>query len=374
MSGSNTSNLIYTGLNHLVDKHVGTDGKVDDMSALVRDFAADEWHLIGHLAYTELSDATPQDALSAAESLGRLGAPPQLIVSMGLVVPLLSKLSDSPEVQNLTAKLQDGLQIATEIPRLRRDGNDVQFQMADGFRREVLAQGTVLNGSARQVAFGGADVALVGTDEGSIAVIPCVATGVRTVRVGSVVPGVEIASLTCSGTKANHELLLLDDVADAVHRAGIVFSLLLDAYAVGIARRMIEVTVKHVSSRNQFGQPIGRFQSVQHTIANMQVAAETSHSLLMAASESWHANGDAALPEVVSSRLYSSSVASRVCESAIQLHGGMGFTWEAGLHRWYRIARLSEHMFTDEPGLRRFLIDEIRRNVHEGKAESHVSA
>jgi len=195
---------------------------------------------------------------------------------------------------------------------------------------------------------------------------------VRTRSDGSVVPGVETAVLSCSAARVDD--LLSEGVAAAVHRAGTIFSLMLDAHAVGAARHMIELTIEHVTSRSQFGQPVGRFQAVQHTLANMQVAAETSYSLMTAASESWRGRGDPSLSEVASSRLHAAAVAGRVCESAIQLHGGMGFTWEAGLHRWYRVARLSQHLLTDEPGLRRYLADEIRRSVQDERVPADAPA
>jgi alkylation response protein AidB-like acyl-CoA dehydrogenase len=62
----------------------------------------------------------------------------------------------------------------------------------------------------------------------------------------------------------------------------------------------------------------------------------------------------------MASRLHASAAYVRVCESAIQCHGGMGFTWEQGLHVWYRAALAGRGLLSDPPGLRRSLAGHLQ--------------
>jgi len=98
--------------------------------------------------------------------------------------------------------------------------------------------------------------------------------------------------------------------------------------AVGCAERLLEDAVAYVSVREQFGQPVGRFQAIKHKLANALIDLQEAESaVIWAAMEEGH--GSAA-----SSITFSSAL--RVAEAAIQSHGGLGFTWEMGLHMHLR--------------------------------------
>jgi alkylation response protein AidB-like acyl-CoA dehydrogenase len=111
------------------------------------------------------------------------------------------------------------------------------------------------------------------------------------------------------------------------------------AEASGIAQRVLEESVAYVKTREQFGKPIGIYQAVSHPLADTYVQAELARSLAYWAA--WAiAEGDADAPVAASSaKAYASEVAVRACEVAIQVHGGIGFTWEHVLHRYYKRAQ-----------------------------------
>ena len=94
-------------------------------------------------------------------------------------------------------------------------------------------------------------------------------------------------------------------------------------------------SVEYAQGRLQFGKPIASYQAVSHRLADMCVAVESSRALLarlvMLADDAYHTG---ALVSVV--RHGVPQAARAVCEGAIQIHGGLGFTWEQGLHLWYR--------------------------------------
>jgi hypothetical protein len=103
---------------------------------------------------------------------------------------------------------------------------------------------------------------------------------------------------------------------------------LLAAQAVGAAEVAFESTVQYAKDREQFGQAIANFQAVQHRLANMWRDLQLAQTALICATQdSRQAHGAAHV--IV-------SLTRNVCEGAIQLHGGIGYTWELGLHYYLR--------------------------------------
>ena len=116
---------------------------------------------------------------------------------------------------------------------------------------------------------------------------------------------------------------------------------------VGGMQRLLEVSVEYAKTRKQFGRPIGQFQAVQHMCADMLVMTESSRSGAYYAA--WAlAEGSADAATAVSvAKAYASDAYREVGNKAIQVHGGMGFTWENDVHLYYRRAKGSEIAFGD---------------------------
>ena len=110
------------------------------------------------------------------------------------------------------------------------------------------------------------------------------------------------------------------------------------AEAVGVAQRALELGVEHAGEREQFGRRIGVYQAVSHRLADVFVAVEGARSLALWAA--WAVEHDApdAEPAVAAAKAEASEAAVLACEVAIQVHGGIGFTWEHPLHRFYKRA------------------------------------
>ncbi|HEX8122798.1 MAG TPA: acyl-CoA dehydrogenase family protein [Solirubrobacteraceae bacterium] len=126
------------------------------------------------------------------------------------------------------------------------------------------------------------------------------------------------------------------DVAAGVDRALVAVS----AELVGVAQRALEMSVEYVKERKQFGVPVGTFQAVQHKAAQMLLDAEGGRSATYFAA--WAA--DAApeqLPGAASiAKAWTSDAGRSATATAIQLHGGIGFTWEADVHWLFKRAQL----------------------------------
>jgi alkylation response protein AidB-like acyl-CoA dehydrogenase len=120
----------------------------------------------------------------------------------------------------------------------------------------------------------------------------------------------------------------------AVHRA-------LDA--LGAAARLLEMTVTYAGQREQFGVQIGSFQAVKHHCADMAVAVEAGRSVLWAAALALDLAVDAERSRAASAAAaYAKAAASRVAGTALQVHGGIGFTWEHDLHFFLRRIKVDE--------------------------------
>ncbi|MDJ0760085.1 MAG: acyl-CoA dehydrogenase family protein [Woeseiaceae bacterium] len=108
------------------------------------------------------------------------------------------------------------------------------------------------------------------------------------------------------------------------------------AEAVGIMRILTEKTVEYSKNRVQFGVPIGSFQALQHRMVDMFTACEQTYSLLVWASMTASAGGDDAKRAVSSIKYQVGTAGRKVGEEAVQLHGGMGVTWELDVAHYFK--------------------------------------
>jgi hypothetical protein len=140
---------------------------------------------------------------------------------------------------------------------------------------------------------------------------------------------------------------LLDD--DDLARWTALGLALTSADLVGVMRGVLDVTVAYATDRRQFGVPVGSFQAVQHLLADARCVLEGSYSVSLHAS--WAVDqlepGDALAAGRVA-KAYCARAARTVCETAVQVHGGIGNTWECLVHVYLRRALLSSQWFGDD--------------------------
>ncbi len=129
---------------------------------------------------------------------------------------------------------------------------------------------------------------------------------------------------------------LAGDVAAGVDRALVAIS----SELVGVCDRALEMTVTYVKDRKQFGVPVGAYQAVSHRCAQMLLDTEKARST--ASFAAWTADADAdGLPAAAAMAKAAASEAGReVTAAAIQMHGGIGFTWEADVHWLFKRAQI----------------------------------
>jgi alkylation response protein AidB-like acyl-CoA dehydrogenase len=128
-------------------------------------------------------------------------------------------------------------------------------------------------------------------------------------------------------------------------------------FMTGIASAVFDRTLAYVKERHQFGRPIGAFQAIKHRCADMAVTLESSRSAVYYAA--WALANDASDRDkaVSIAKSFCGDAARSICNEGTQLHGGMGFTWDLGLHTCLRRTKVLEHSHGDSTFHRRRLLE-----------------
>lgn len=146
-----------------------------------------------------------------------------------------------------------------------------------------------------------------------------------------------------------------DLVSEVLDRAAVALA----AEQVGVASRALDMAVEYAKVRHQFGRPIGSFQAVKHLLADVLLEVESAraaaHYALLAAE-----NEDPELPAVASlAKAFCSDACLQATAENIQVHGGIGFTWEHPAHLYLKRAKTSQLLFGDPAYHRELLAQRI---------------
>lgn len=159
--------------------------------------------------------------------------------------------------------------------------------------------------------------------------------------------GQDMAEVRLDVTVPDDAVLATGD--DALSTAYDLATLVAAADLLGVAAAVLDASVVYAGQRVQFGRPIGAFQAIAHQLADVAVDNEIARSLVLAAAlaaddpESRHE-----APALVSAaKAWTSQTAVTACETALHVHGGIGFTWELDVHLWLRRARAGAVSFGD---------------------------
>ena len=271
----------------------------------------------------------------------------------GLAVPALLAVADEPSRAEFLPAIAEGsliVTLATTEPRRGWDIGDVETQACLGESGDWLLTGT----KAYVVDAATAGVVLVSARTpdgiGLFAVDPDAAgVSVRPV------PGLDLtrrlATVELAGARARR-LSGDDDAVAGLDRARSASMIALTAEQVGGATACLDMAVGYARQRYQFGRPIGQFQSIKHLCADMLVDLESAGALAHDLARAADAGEDMALPAAMAKALCS-DVYFSVAARTIQIHGGIGFTWEHDAHLYYRRAKSAQLMFGDGAWQRR---------------------
>lgn len=209
-----------------------------------------------------------------------------------------------------------------------------------------------LSGEASFVVSGDvADVLIVaarapgsrGSDGVDILALPATTPGLRVERLVMMDETRRCARVTFDRVRIAREAILGEpgQGAKPLERTLQLAQIALGAEQVGGAEGVLDMTVKYAKERVQFGRPIGSFQAVKHRLADMMVLVEAAKSAVYYAAVTADERG-AELPEAAALvKSYCSDAFTHCAGDAIQLHGGIGFTWEHDTHLYFKRARAS---------------------------------
>jgi alkylation response protein AidB-like acyl-CoA dehydrogenase len=163
-------------------------------------------------------------------------------------------------------------------------------------------------------------------------------------------PTRRIAALRFDGTPATR--ISSGDITGALECALDRAIVALAAEQLGGAQRVLETAVDYAKTRFQFGRPIGSFQVIKHQCADMMVEVEFARSAVYNAAFASEEDPDGASVAAQMAKSYCSDAYLHAANRNIQIHGGMGFTWEHSAHLYFKRAKASEVLF-GSPGFHR---------------------
>jgi len=287
---------------------------------------------------------TMVDLALAVEALGAGLAPP-LVVSTLLATDAIMRHGSDPQQRALLPRVAIG-ELKIAIALLEADsGYDVRTCRTTLTDESLHGEKILVAGAAD------ADLLLVvasGNNGPVVVLVEPGAAGVTVQAHDDLDPTSGHCAIRFDRVKLDGDAVLGQAApARAVERLLDVGATLYAGQLMGIAARMLDAAVDYAKTRVQFGQPIGAFQAIKHRCADMAVAVEAGRSAAYYAF--WAVSHDAPDRARAASmaKAYCGDVGRHVCNETIQVHGGMGFTWELGLHRFLRRSKVIEHAFGD---------------------------
>jgi alkylation response protein AidB-like acyl-CoA dehydrogenase len=302
-----------------------------DHAAFEERFVGDGWFGVGSPEDLGGEGGGLVELALAAEELGRRAAPSSAWLSSMVA---LAGLAAAPEAAK--AVLADAVTTVLASPADAVPGERLTFTQ-DGSR----LTGTV----ATLLAGGGAQRLLVpvrSAREPSLQLVDVDQPGVR-VRPRSLTDRTRsVADIELDGVPATP---VSGEVDQCLEGAALRSAVLVAADALGVMEQMLDATVEYVGQRHQFGVPIGSFQAVKHAAAEMLVKVESARSIVYLAAASVQAGHADAPLHAAAAKAQVCAAASAAADSALTLHGAIGYTWEHDLQIFYKRAKLNVQLF-----------------------------
>jgi alkylation response protein AidB-like acyl-CoA dehydrogenase len=329
---------------------------------LVRELAGDErgftdaqWDAIAGLGWSGVLISDDDGGLGLgvvelvviAEQLGYALAPTPLLSS--IAAGLLLTAAGTPEQkQRWLPQLASGDKRGALAVWDLRSGWDPD-------RSEIELAAGVLNATKIAVADADtADVLIVSGADGAHFLVERDADGVTVTAEKSLDPTRKLYEVHCADVPAQ---ALASGQGSAVAHAYATIAAALAAENVGVAQRTMEMAVEYARERKQFDRPIGSFQAVAHRCAQMLLETEGARSLTYGAAWALDHDPPTGLRAASMAKSYAGDAGYRVAASSLQVHGGIGFTWEHDLHFFLKRAKANAHAYGDSRWHRDRVID-----------------
>ncbi len=345
-SVSEEQRALRSAVGDLMARHCG---ETEVRALMATDTGLDHqvWHELAAMGLTGLligeeyggAGAGPVEMGIAMEQMGRALLVSPFLSTAVLVPGLLAEAGDAAECAAVLPRIAAGDLIATlafaEDDSARLPATIATSAGAIGDAWHLTGyKHFVLDGQSAELLY-----VLAGTDSG-----PAV------FAVESGAAGLGVTPLTTvDPTRKQCRVQILDTPARLVGRLGVgveVFTAALDRAAVALvseqaggARRVVEMAAEYAKTRYQFGRAIGSFQAVKHMCADMLLEAESAVSAARYVAGSFAERAPSRIADLALAQAYCSDAFVFVAATNIQVHGGIGFTWEHPAHLYLRRAR-----------------------------------
>jgi alkylation response protein AidB-like acyl-CoA dehydrogenase len=289
------------------------------------------------------------------EEMGYVCAPSPLLSNTIAGLALAFAGSDAQKERWLAPLAAGELRGAPALIDAGAPAEPNRFAIAAGSDGEA----TVLDGEKTLVMdAASADFFLVATADGHRHVVERNAEGVTVVPEESIDPTRRVSSVRLENVQVAPENTLpgaTEDYWPVFQRACVALA----AESTGLAQRALDFSVAYAKDRQQFGRPIGAYQAVSHRCAQMLLETENSRSAVYGAA--WAADSEPQSLALAASmaKAYASDAGWRVPDAAIQVHGGIGFTWEHDLHFFLKRGRGNAATFGDAKWHRERVADAV---------------
>ena len=284
------------------------------------------------------------------EEAGSVVLPGPLMSTLALAVPTLAPFAASPAVAQLLSDVATG---TVRVTRALAEETGEWSPEAIASQAVRDSDGVRISGTKLFVPdAGAADILIVAArfENGYALVrVPAATPGVAVEAMETVDQTRKLYAVELVDVRVGGDALLGDGPVDAstLERLIDIERVALSAELCGTAAAALQMCVDYLQIREQFGRTLATFQSLQHRMADMKVALENARSLACYAA--WALDNDAEDRSLACSmaKAYAGEACSRAVADAIQLHGGVGFTWEHDLHLFLKRAKANEALCGD---------------------------
>jgi alkylation response protein AidB-like acyl-CoA dehydrogenase len=280
-----------------------------------------------------------------SEELGRAVAPAPFLATATQFAPILQEAREAPLAKELLGRVAEGGLVGTlalaEDDRWELDRIACQADEAEGGFRLSGRKSGVFDGTTAE------EIAVVARAEAGLGVFLLPAGAGKAEPRTLLDPTLALADLVLDGASVPKErVLLAPGEADAALARTLDLATTAFALAtVGCCRRIFEFTLEYAKVRRQYDRPIGSFQALKHRLADMALAVERATALGYFAALTLAEDDPRRAEAVALAKAEAGDCQRLLVGEGLQLHGGIGFTWEHDLHLWLKRAKMGDALF-----------------------------
>jgi alkylation response protein AidB-like acyl-CoA dehydrogenase len=267
------------------------------------------------------------DLALVLEEAGRTALPEPIIETVAIAAPLLAEAGTDEQKAEWLPRIASGEAVATVLLR------DQRYAVEAGDAHVLIAE---TGGAFEALPRDKYEAWLIQTED-------------RARR---------LYNVDVSGIAKTTRMSADDAVAARAHQRAAVAAA---GFLNGIAMRLVEMTTAYVKSRQQFGRPVGSFQAVKHRLADTHTVVEQARAATWYAAYALANNLDDAPVAAGAAKAVASDAEAFANAAALQLHGGIGFTWEHDLHLWLKRGKALEHAYGSASAHRRAIAGHLFR-------------